>query len=107
MNHLRMFGCLCYVHNQKHDEDKFASQSHPSVFVSYTFRKKGWRVYNTDIGVVSVSRDAIFIEYEFPFADFVTKSPSSSLSFSSVSLKQFFMRMKLWLYLQLHYQQLL
>ncbi|KAG7557929.1 Integrase catalytic core [Arabidopsis suecica] len=67
LDHLRVLGCLCFVHNQKHGGDKFASRSTRSVFLGYPFAKKGWRVYNLDTGVVSVSRDVIFKEDEFPF----------------------------------------
>ncbi|KAG7599411.1 Reverse transcriptase RNA-dependent DNA polymerase [Arabidopsis suecica] len=68
LDHLRVLGCLCFVHNQKHGGDKFASRSTKSVFLGYPFAKKGWRVYNLETGVVSVSRDVIFKEDEFPFA---------------------------------------
>lgn len=76
LNHLRIFGCLCYVHNQKRDGDKFATRSHRSVFIGYPHGKKGWRTYNLDTGIVSVSRDVIFVETEFPFI--VTTPPPSS-----------------------------
>lgn len=33
-----------------------------------TFRNKGWRVYNTETGIVSVFIDFIFLEIEFSFA---------------------------------------
>lgn len=62
LNHLRVFGSLCYVHNQNHRGDKFATRSNRSVFLGYPFSQKGWRVYDMDTGVVSVSRDVIFIE---------------------------------------------
>ncbi|KAG7585027.1 GAG-pre-integrase domain [Arabidopsis thaliana x Arabidopsis arenosa] len=78
LNHLRVFGSLCYVHNQKHGGDKFARRSMKSVFLGYPFGKKGWRVYNIETGRISVSRDVIFSELEFPFAD-----PSLSSLFSS------------------------
>lgn len=37
---MRVFGCLCYVHNQNHRGDKFVSRSRRCVFVGYPFRKK-------------------------------------------------------------------
>ncbi|KAG7598819.1 F-box associated interaction domain [Arabidopsis suecica] len=79
MNHLRVFGCLCYVHNQKHGGDKFASRSNKSVFLGYPYGKKGWKVYNLDTGVISTSRDVIFLENDFPFAQpAVDVSPATS-----------------------------
>ncbi|KAG7536884.1 Ribonuclease H-like superfamily [Arabidopsis suecica] len=82
MNHMRVFGCLCYVHNQKHRGDKFAPRSSKSIFIGYPFGKKGWRVYNLETGTVSVSRDVVFQESEFQFAIVAPSPPplSSSLS---------------------------
>ena len=74
-NHLKLFGCLCYVHNQKHGSDKFASRTNKSVFLGYPFGKKGWRSYKLETGVVSVSRDVIFCETEFPFASSLFSPP--------------------------------
>ena len=68
LHHLRVFGCLCYVHNQHHGGDKFATRSSKSVFVGYPYGKKGWRVYNLETGIITVSRDVVFCEAEFPFA---------------------------------------
>lgn len=78
LQHLHVFGCLCYVHNQKHGGDKFASRSNRSIFLGYPHGKKGWCVYNMDTGVVSISRDVIFRETEFPYAEDEVASPSPS-----------------------------
>ncbi|KAG7577529.1 Integrase catalytic core [Arabidopsis thaliana x Arabidopsis arenosa] len=67
MNHIRVFGCICYVHNQKHGGDKFESRSNKSIFLGYPFAKKGWRVYNIETGKISISRDVVFKETEFHF----------------------------------------
>jgi len=81
VNHIRVFGCICYVHNQKHGGDKFESRSNKSIFLGYPFAKKGWRVYNFETGVISVSRDVVFRETEFPFpASVFDSTPDSQLS---------------------------
>ena len=74
MQHLKVFGCLYHVHNQKTARDKFASRTNKSVFLGYLFGKKGWRVYNIETGIISVSRDVIFCETEFPLASTSTDS---------------------------------
>lgn len=76
MDHLRVFGCVCYVHNQKHRGDKFESRSNQSIFIGYPFAKKGWRVYNLETGVVSVSRDVVFLETEFTYPPTSISSPT-------------------------------
>lgn len=72
LDHLRVFGSLCYVHNQKHRGDKFAPRGTRSVFIGYPFGQKGWLVYNPDTGRISTSRDVVFMENEFPFVKTIT-----------------------------------
>ena len=69
LTHLRVFGCLCYAHNQNHRGDKFDSRSVQGVFIGYPTGKKGWRVLNPDTGKIFVSRDVVFCETEFPYAN--------------------------------------
>ena len=63
------------------------------MFVGYPFNKKGWKVYNLETGVVTVSRDVIFNEIEFPFQELSSASSSSSpaTSLSPPDLFFFFM----------------
>lgn len=65
---LRVFGSLCYAHNQRAKTDKFASRSRKCVFVGYPFGKKGWRLFDLENKSFFVSRDVKFIENHFPFA---------------------------------------
>lgn len=67
--HLRVFGSLCYAHNQTHKGDKFASRSRKCVFVGYPYGKKAWRLYDLDKEEFFISRDVRFCESEFPFAE--------------------------------------
>ena len=75
--HLRVFGCLCYVHNQEHKGDKFASRSRKCVFIGYPYGKKGWRAYDLETGTFLISRDVVFNEEKFPYP---IDSQSHSLS---------------------------
>lgn len=45
---LRVFGSLCYAHNQQAKSDIFASQSRKCVFIGYPYGKKGWRLYDLE-----------------------------------------------------------
>jgi len=65
-NHLCVFGCLCYVHNQDTRGEKFASRSRMCVFFRYLYGKKGWRVYDLELGVFLTSRDACSLKICFP-----------------------------------------
>ncbi|GJT37484.1 ribonuclease H-like domain-containing protein [Tanacetum coccineum] len=49
--------------------DKFSSKSRRCIFVGYPYGKKGWRVYDLELGVFLVSQDIVFSEMEFPYMD--------------------------------------
>ncbi|CAA7015079.1 unnamed protein product [Microthlaspi erraticum] len=66
-DHLRVFGSLCYAHNQGHKGDKFAPRGKRCIFVGYPHGKKGWRLYDLEKKAFFVSRDVVFCETEFPF----------------------------------------
>ena len=67
-DHIRVFGSLCYAHDQNKSGDKFASRSKRCVFVGYPYEKKGWRLYDLEKLEFFVSRDVVFSETQFPFA---------------------------------------
>nr|GMC82663.1 Retrovirus-related Pol polyprotein from transposon TNT 1-94 [Ipomoea batatas] len=66
-NTIRVFGCLCFAHNQKAKGDKFASKSRKCIFVGYPFGKKGWKLFDLETKEFFVSRDVKFFEDNFPF----------------------------------------
>lgn len=75
---LRVFGSACYVHRTSRDKDKFGPRSRLCVFVGYPIGKKGWKVYDIDRNVFLVSRDVVFREDLFPYADQKTEPADGS-----------------------------
>jgi len=63
--HLRVFGSLCYAHNQGRKGDKFASRSKRCAFIRYSYGKKGWKLFDLETREIFVSRD---VECVYPFA---------------------------------------
>ena len=78
LDHIRVFGCLCFVSTHGPHRLKFDKRSQPHVFIGYPADIKGHKVLNLDTMEISVSRDIIFHEQHFPYH---IKSSSPSLSF--------------------------
>ncbi|CAH9138265.1 unnamed protein product [Cuscuta epithymum] len=64
--HLRVFGCLVYAHDNKR-KDKFGERGSPCVFLGYPNGQKAYRVFDLQRQNIYSSRDVTFIENEFPF----------------------------------------
>ena len=89
VRHLRVFGCLAYAHNINHAGDKFAPKSRRCVFLGYPSRKKGWLLYDLEKRVIFHSRDVVFSENQFLFANQsngrVSVTPEISPEFGEIS----------------------
>ena len=67
-SHLKVFGCLCYVHLKLRDKNKFSPRSARCIFVGYPFGQKGCKEYDLEKKEFFISRDVIFHENKFPMA---------------------------------------
>jgi len=65
-DHLRVFGCLCFMTTSKHGKDRFHDRAKACVFMGYPFGKKGYRVMELETSKFHESRDVIFHENIFP-----------------------------------------
>ncbi|CAH9141419.1 unnamed protein product [Cuscuta epithymum] len=65
-DHLRVFGCLVYAHDNKR-KDKFAERGSPCIFIGYPHGQKAYRVFDLQKHNVYSSRDVTFCEEIFPF----------------------------------------
>jgi len=66
--HLKVFGCLCFMTTSKHGRDKFQDRAKACVFMGNPFGKKGYRVMELATSKFYESRDVVFHENIFPFA---------------------------------------
>ncbi|GAA0173460.1 hypothetical protein LIER_27071 [Lithospermum erythrorhizon] len=82
-DHLQIFGCLCFAHDQRSRGNKFAPRSFRCVFVGYPNSQKGCKLYDLIYGDIFVSRDVEFHESEFPFNSVTCQVVSSPASLAA------------------------
>jgi hypothetical protein len=62
VNHLKVFGCVCYAQIPKQKRTKLEETSEKCVFIGYSSMSKGYRLYNLKTNKVIISRDVVFDE---------------------------------------------
>jgi transposase InsO family protein len=65
VNHLKVFGCVCYAQIPKQKRTKLEETSEKCVFIGYSSMSKGYRLYNLKTNKVIISRDVVFDEKAF------------------------------------------
>jgi hypothetical protein len=62
LDHIRVFGCTCFVHIKRHD--KLDTNSVKIIFLGYSSEKKGYKCYDPKNHKLYISRDVSFVENE-------------------------------------------
>ncbi|KAM0049721.1 putative RNA-directed DNA polymerase [Helianthus debilis subsp. tardiflorus] len=89
LNHLKVFGCLCFCTNLD-ESNKLNSRAEKCVFIGYSHEKKGYKLYNLDIKVIIFSRDVKFYETIFPFKEKTIFESYDSNPFKDINSLNFF-----------------
>ena len=62
LSHLKVWGCLAYVHVHRVKRNKLAKRARACVFVGYAPEAKGWKLYDPHSARYIIARDATFQE---------------------------------------------
>ena len=62
MSHLKVFGCIAYVHVPDELHRKLDPKAEKCIFVGYSLEQKGYRCYNPITRELRISRDVVFDE---------------------------------------------
>ena len=62
LSHLKVFGCLAYVHVPDKLRSKLDPKAKNCMFIGYSLEQKGYRCYNPVTREIRVSKDVIFDE---------------------------------------------
>ena len=65
-SHLRVFGCLCFVHLPPTERTKLSPQAAKCLFLGYSSEHKGFLCYDPSEKRMRISRNVIFLEH-IPF----------------------------------------
>jgi hypothetical protein len=79
VEHLRIFGSLCYLHVLKEQRSKLDSKTKPCFFVGYDEQSKACRVYKPISHIIHISRDIVFkarkVGFQYCQQTFIQQSP--------------------------------
>ena len=81
---LRNFGCICYPYLRPYAATKLDSRLERCAFIGYSAFHHGYRCISMTSGRLYISRDVIFTENVYPFADKPTNYLTSTESPRSV-----------------------
>jgi hypothetical protein len=62
VSHLRVFGCIAYVHVPNEKRSKLDPKAEKCIFIRYSLEQKGYRCFNPSTRKLQVNKDVVFDE---------------------------------------------
>jgi len=60
VSHLRVFGCIAYVHVPDEKRSKLNPKAEKCIFIRYSLEQKGYKCFNLSTRKLQVSRNVVF-----------------------------------------------
>lgn len=64
-----VFGCACWPNLRPYNSRKLGFRSKQCIFLGYSSAHKGYKCFHRETGRMYISRDVVFDENKFPFAE--------------------------------------
>ena len=62
IDHVRVFGCVCYVMVPGGQRNNLEAKSIKAMFIGYSITQKGYKCHDPEVRRVMVSREVKFVE---------------------------------------------
>ena len=62
LHYFHVFGCKCFIHNNKDNLSKFDAKTYDGIFISYSTRSKAYRAYILYSRMIEETIDILFCE---------------------------------------------
>jgi hypothetical protein len=85
LHHLRVFGCLVFVHEPDEYRTKLEPKSRKCIFLGYSEDTKGYCCYDPAIHKIHVSNDVHFVEHCFWHMPDASLAPTPSVALEPLS----------------------
>ena len=85
LSHLRIFGCIAYVHEPDERRTKLESKSRKCILVGYSEETKGYRCYEPSTRKIHISGDVQFQERRFWHTPSDLSNPTPSMALEPLS----------------------
>jgi len=85
---LKCFGCACFPFTRPYNNHKLEFRSKECIFIGYSSTHKGYKCLDPT-GRVFISKDVIFNEYKFPYAELFSGAVPSETQGVSPTLTTF------------------